>query len=111
MKYIKVFNNENQYNAWLNSKNFITPYVSKNKYNNSIIYQKRLPKYYDDEIEYLESTGNQFINLDYEVWNHGLRGEIVMQRLENDRGEHAYIGRTSASGFDLYTYGKGQIDL
>ncbi len=65
MKYIKLFKTENNYNNWLNSDKFITPYISKNKYNNSIVYQKRLPKYYDSQIEYLESTGTQYIDTKY----------------------------------------------
>lgn len=55
------------------------------------------------QVEYLESTGTQYINTNYEVWNYGLSGEIKMQRTGDSTGEKAYIGRTSASGFDLYT--------
>ena len=61
MKYLKLFNNEIDYDTWLKSDDFITPYVSKNKDNNYINYQKRLPLPYDKKIEYLESTGYQHI--------------------------------------------------
>ena len=61
MKHIKLFKTESNYNNWLNSDKFVTPYISKNKYNNSIIYQPRI-KYYDSQIEYLESTGTQHID-------------------------------------------------
>ena len=60
MKHLKLFNNESNYNAWLESTSFITPYVSKNKDNNNINYQRRLP--YDKEIEYLKSSGTQWID-------------------------------------------------
>ena len=60
MKHLKLFETTNEYNNWLNSDNFITPYTIKNKSNNSIIYQIKLP--YDKEILYLESNGTQYIN-------------------------------------------------
>ena len=60
MKHFKLFNNETNYNAWLESANFVTPYVSKIKSNGNINYQKRLP--YDLKIEYLEATGYQHID-------------------------------------------------
>ena len=60
MKHLKLFNNETNYNTWLISDNFVTPYVSKNKSNGNINYQRRLP--YDNEIEYLQSTGTQWID-------------------------------------------------
>ena len=100
MKHFKLFNNESNYNAWLNSDNYVTPYVSKIKSNGNINYQKRL-LYYDAELLYLESSGEQYINLDYKIYNHGLSGDIVIQRLDNDTDEKAYIGRVSSAGFEL----------
>ena len=61
MKHLKLFNNESNYNTWLSSDNYVTPYVSKNKNNGNINYQKRL-LYYDAELLYLESSGTQYIN-------------------------------------------------
>ena len=100
MKHFKLFNNETNYNVWLTSDNFVTPYVSKIKSNGNINYQRRLP--YDAEIEYLESTGQQYINLDYEVWNHGLKCEIVLQRTSNQTNEQAFMGRVQLAGYELY---------
>jgi len=61
MKHIKLFETINEYNTWLNSNNFITPYIVKNKETKIVSYQKK-QKYYDAEIEYLESTGTQYID-------------------------------------------------
>lgn len=62
MKHSKLFNNETNYNAWLKSDNYVTPYVSKIKSNGNINYQKRIILPYDKKIEYLEATGSQYIN-------------------------------------------------
>lgn len=111
MKHLKLFNNEINYNTWLSSDNYVTPYVSKNKNNGNINYQIRIPLPYDAKILYLESSGEQYINLDYAVWNHGLSGDIVMQRLGDSTDEHAYVGRTNQSGVELYTIGYQKIGL
>lgn len=66
---------------------------------------------YDAKILYLESSGEQYINLDYAVWNYGLSGDIMMQRLDDSTGKKAYIGRTQQGGFDLYTKGYSKIGL
>ena len=57
MKYIKLFNNEITYNEWITSDTYIAPYVSKT--GNKIKYGK-YP--YDAELEYLESSGTQWID-------------------------------------------------
>lgn len=57
---------------------------------------------YDAKIEYLESTGQQYINLDYEVWNRGLKCEIVLQRTSDQTNEQAFMGRVQQSGYELY---------
>lgn len=62
MKHLKLFDNESNYNAWLSSDNYVTPYVSKNKNNGNINYQTSIPLPYDKEIEYLESSGTQWID-------------------------------------------------
>jgi hypothetical protein len=62
MKHIKLFNNETTYNEWLTSDAYITPYVVKIKSNGNINYQKYIPLPYDAELEYLESTGTQWID-------------------------------------------------
>lgn len=67
--------------------------------------------HYDHEIEYLESTGDQWINLDYSVWNGGLSGEIMLQRLNSDTSQTVFIGRKAADGFNLYSKGNGIIGL
>lgn len=61
MKHLKLFNNETNYNVWLESDNYVTPYVSKIKNNGVMNYQKRI-HYYDAELLYLESSGIQYIN-------------------------------------------------
>lgn len=111
MKHLKLFNNETNYNTWLASDNYVTPYVSKNKNNGNINYQTRILLPYDAKILYLESSGEQYINLDYYIYNYGLSGDIVIQRLDDNTGEKAYIGRTSQGGFDLYTGGYSKIAL
>lgn len=64
------------------------------------------------EIEYLESTGTQYINTDSpNIYNYGLSGEIKMQRTGDSTGEKAYIGRTTAGGFELYTKSDMGISL
>ncbi len=91
-------------------------YVGSTQYN-SIYYgsnliwpiNQTLP--YDAELEYLESSGTQYINTTYEVWNHGLSGEIKMQRTGNSTGEKAYVGRSASGGFDLYTKSGSGIGL
>ena len=111
MKHLKLFETTNEYNNWLNSNNYITPYIVKDKESKIVLYQKYKNPYYDSKILYLESSGEQWINLDYGVWNAGLSGEIVMQRLDDNTGEKAYIGRVGQSGFDLYTINNGKIGL
>lgn len=73
MKHLKLFETINEYNNWLNSDNFITPYTIKNKSNNSIIYQIKLP--YDKEILYLESNGTQYIDTNI-IYNGSYRFEV-----------------------------------
>ena len=101
MKHFKLFNNNKFYNNWLSSDKFCSPYIAKNKQDHSISYRQKI---YDKEILYLESNRIQYINLnDYQVWNIGLKGEIVLQNLDDVTDERAFIGRTAQSGFDLYT--------
>ena len=61
MKHLKLFDNEINYNTWLSSDNYVTPYVSKNKNNGVMNYKKRI-HYYDAELLYLESSGTQYID-------------------------------------------------
>ena len=58
MKHFKLFNNETNYNAWLTSDNYVTPYVSKIKSNGNINYQKRILTH---QIEFIESSGSNHI--------------------------------------------------
>lgn len=53
------------------------------------------------EIEYLESSGGQYINTKYPIQNVGLSGSIKIQRTGNSGSELCYLGRTSLSGFSL----------
>jgi len=62
MKHIKLFETTSAYNNWLNSDNYITPYIVKDKEQDKVFYQKKILLPYDSEIEYLEATGTQHIN-------------------------------------------------
>ena len=54
------------------------------------------------EIEYLESSGTQYINTDTpSISNKGLSGSIVIQRTGDATGELCYLGRTNTGGFSL----------
>ena len=66
---------------------------------------------YDAEIEYLESSGTQYINTNCQAINVGVSGEIIMQRTGSSGSELCYIGRTESGGFDIQTDSSKGISL
>lgn len=45
MKYLKLFNSENEYNSFKETSDFITPNVSFAKEENKIFYNPKMPEY------------------------------------------------------------------
>jgi len=63
MKHLKLFSSNENYNDWKNSLNYICPNVLYIKNQKSVQYNKN---YYDAELEYLQSTGTQYIDTLFE---------------------------------------------
>lgn len=67
------------------------------------IWGNQLP--YDAKIEYLESTGTQYININgdtkYLVNIPGIQCNITIKRVGDVGQERAYVGKTDGGGFDL----------
>lgn len=61
MKYIKLFETISEYNTWLNSNDYITPYVATDKESKKVSYQTKI---YDAEIEYLYVNGSKGCYID-----------------------------------------------
>ena len=63
MKNLKLFSSNENCNNWKNSLNYICPNVLYIKNQKSVQYNKN---YYDVELEYLQSTGTQYIDTLFE---------------------------------------------
>ena len=66
MKFIKKFKNHNNYNNFITSENIILPNVSY-CVNEEELHYNLLP--YDYEIEYLQSSGTQYIDTEISTLN------------------------------------------
>ena len=66
MKFIKKFQNHNNYNNFITSENIILPNVSY-CVNEEELHYNLLP--YDYEIEYLQSSGTQYIDTEISTLN------------------------------------------
>ena len=87
MLYLKKFNNANTYNTWRNNTaGSSTVAVINMNYESFIRYPEAL---YDSEIEYLESTGTQYINTGI-IANPGEISFEVDCTIENDSGSSVY---------------------
>ena len=60
------------------------------------------PLPYDAEVEYLESTGTQWINTGYETKGVGITIDVVASKTTSATNEMAIAGRAASSGFELY---------
>ena len=76
---------------------------------NALMAGKRLP--YDTEVEYLESTGTQYIDTGIVSSGFGIRADVVCAQTQSG-GEMAIVGRSRGDGFELYSnYAAGKFGL
>mgnify|MGYP002521758011 CR=1 FL=1 len=57
---------------------------------------------YDSEVEYLESTGTQWINTGHETNGVGITIDVVASKTTSATNEMAIAGRVASVGFELY---------
>jgi hypothetical protein len=67
---------------------------------NALMAEKRLP--YDAEVEFLESTGTQWIDTGIISDGTGLTVEVTCSKTTSATQEMAIVGRSGNNGFDLY---------
>lgn len=76
---------------------------------NALMVGRRLP--YDAELEYLESTGTQYIDTGIVSSGFGIRADVVCAQTQSG-GEMAIVGRSRGDGFELYSnYAAGKFGL
>ena len=76
---------------------------------NALMAGRRLP--YDAEVEYLESSGTQYIDTGIVSTGFGIRADVVCAQTQSG-GEMAIVGRSRGDGFELYSnYNAGKFGL
>lgn len=68
------------------------------------------PLPYDAEVEYLESTGTQYIDTEYPTTGAGISVDLIASKTTSSTTEMGVVGRTGSSGFEIYFY-NGKIYL
>ncbi len=105
MKFIKKFQNHNNYNNFITSENIILPNVSY-CVNEEELHYNLLP--YDYEIEYLQSSGTQYIDTEISTLNSfvGIDTYISFPTYTHDRWAGFYNNYSSGnrSGFQIGMY-------
>ena len=112
MKYLKLFNDKTNYNTWLDSYEFVTPYVVKTNNDNNVNYQEYI---FDTQIEYLEATGYQYIdtNIIYDG-NYRFKVKFICNSLisYDDPASASIFGsrlKSNSNTFQLSTFRNGSF--